>query len=71
MEKKEEFKLRIIKRRVIGWDLYVIQVFRKFLWWEWRTDVASYEYKSEAEECVECLQLYRNPETIKEYDIKI
>lgn len=48
MGKKKEFKLRIIKRKIIDWELYVVQVFRKFLWWEWWTDVKSYEYKSEA-----------------------
>jgi len=68
---KKEFKLRIIRRRVMDWDLYVVQVFRKFLWREWRTDVKSFEYKSEAEECIECLQAYRNPEVVKEYDVKI
>jgi len=55
----------------MDWDLYVVQVFRKFLWREWRTDVKSFEYKSEAEECIECLQAYRNPEVVKEYDVKI
>lgn len=71
MGKKKEFKLRIIRRRIIDWELYVVQVHRKFLWWEWRTDVKSYEYKDEAEECIECLQVFRTPEVVKEYDIKI
>ena len=71
MGKKKEFKLRIIKRKQIGWEIYVVQVHRKFLWWEWWTDLKSFEYQYEAEECIECLQTYRNPEVVKEYDIKI
>ena len=71
MGKKKEFKLRIIKRKQIGWEIYVVQVHRKFLWLEWWTDLKSFEYQYEAEECIECLQTYRNPEVVKEYDIKI
>ena len=71
MGKKKEFKLRIIRRKVMDWDLYVIQVFRKFLWWKWRTDVKSYEYESEAKKFIECFQAFRTPEVVKEYDIKI
>ena len=71
MGKKKEFKLRIIKRKQIGWEIYVVQVQRKFLWLEWWTDLKSFEYQYEAEECIECLQTYRNPEVVKEYDIKI
>lgn len=71
MGKKKEFKLRIIRRKQIGWEIYVVQVHRKFLCWEWRTDVKSFEYKDEAEELIECLQAYRTPEIIKEFNIKI
>ncbi len=71
MAKGKEYKLRIIRRKVMGWDSYVVQVHRKILWREWRSDVKSFDYKDDAEECIECLQALRTPDVIKEYNIKI
>ena len=74
MEKKKEkaeYKFRIIKRKMLDWDVYEIQLFRKFLWREWRTDIKTFDYESWAEKFIECLQSYDNPEVVKEYKIKL
>ena len=70
-KEKAEYKFRIIKRKELGWSIYVVQLFRKFLWREWRTDIKEFEYKCDAEELIECLQLYEHPEVVKEYNIKL
>ena len=70
-EKKAEYKFRIIKRKMPNWDIYEVQLFRKFLWREWRTDIKTYEYECEAEEFIECFHLYKHPEVVKEYNIKL
>jgi hypothetical protein len=70
-KEKTEYKFRIIKRKGLGWDIYEVQVFRKFLWRERRTDVKAFKYKEDAEELIECLQSYDNPEVVKEYKIKL
>ena len=69
-KEKTEYKFRIIKRKALGWYTYEVQLFRKFLWREWRTDIKTFEYKDDAEELIECLESYEHPEVIKEYKIK-
>lgn len=70
-KEKTEHKFRIIKRKMPDWDIYEIQLFRKFLWREWRTDIKTFEYEDDAEEFIECLQSYKYPEVVKEYNIKL
>lgn len=70
-KEKSEYKFRIIKRKVMGWDVYVVQLFKKFLWREWRTDIKTFDYEDSAEEFIECLQSYEHPKVIKEYNIKL
>lgn len=70
-KEKSEYKFRIIKRKVMGWDVYEVQVFRKFLWREWRTDIKTFDYEDDAEKFIECLQSYNNPEVVKEFKVKL
>lgn len=70
-KEKAEYKFRIIKRKVMDWDVYVVQLFRKFLWREWRVDVKIFEYEDDAEKFIECFQSYGHPEVVKEYNIKL
>jgi hypothetical protein len=70
-KEKSEYKFRIIKRKTLDWDVYEVQLFRKFLWREWRTDVKTFDYEDSAEKFIECFQAYRHPEIVKEYNIKL
>ena len=70
-KRKTEYKFRIIKTKALGWDVYEVQLFRKFLWRERRTKVKLFDYKERAEEFIECLQSCGHPEVIGEYKIKL
>lgn len=70
-KEKTEYKFRIIKRKMPDWNIYEVQLFRKFLWREWRTDIKTYKYEDDAEKFIECLQSYNHPEVVKECDIKL